>query len=116
MIRTRKIIGQFYENKAIEYLQNKGYRIIDRNIFVGHKEVDILCRNDENKINIIVEVKYKNINLKEAIFYLNLHKKKQYLEEILESEFLEEKYNLDGEWRIDFILYANDGMEHFLNI
>ncbi len=84
MIKTRKIIGQFYENKAIEYLENKGYRIIDRNIYMGHKEVDILCRNDKEQINVIVEVKYKNISSEEIIFYVDLYKKKKHLYEVLE--------------------------------
>ena len=115
MIKIKKIIGTFYENKAIEYLQNEGYRIIDRNIYVSHKEIDILCRNDKQKINVIVEVKYKNITLEDAVFFINLYKKIKHLYEILESCILD-KYGLDGEWRIDFILFANNGMKHFYNI
>ena len=75
----KKIIGRFYENKAIAYLQEEGYRIIDKNIFVSHKEVDILCRDDKEKINVIVEVKYKNIILEEAFFFINLYKKNKFL-------------------------------------
>jgi Holliday junction resolvase-like predicted endonuclease len=112
----KKIIGKFYENKAISYLQEKGYRIIDKNIYVSHKEVDILCRDDKEKINIIVEVKYKNISLEEGFCFINLYKKNKFLYEILESCILEDKYSLDGQWRIDFILFTNNGMEHFYNI
>lgn len=116
MIRIRKIIGTFYENKAIIYLENLGYRIIDKNIYVNHKEVDILCRDDINNINIIVEVKYKNIDLNESFFFINLYNKQKNLYDILESGVLEEKYKLTGDWRIDFILFTNNGMEHFYNI
>jgi Holliday junction resolvase-like predicted endonuclease len=116
MIRIKKIIGEFYENKAIIYLQNQGYRIIDTNIYFKHKEIDILCRNDKEDMNVIVEVKYKNITLEESVFFINLFHKKKYLYEILESGFLETKYNLTGEWRVDFILFTNNGMEHFYNI
>ena len=116
MIRIKKIIGKFYENKAIEYLQNNGYKIIDTNIYVNHKEIDILCRNEEDKINVIVEVKYKNISTEEAFFFLNLYNKKKHLYEILESNILEDRYHLDGCWRVDFILFTNDGIEHIYNI
>lgn len=82
-------IGRFFEEKACEYLKEKGLRIVERNFCVRQGEIDIVAR-DENTL-VFVEVKYrknrsaglpqeavtyakqKQIS-KVALFYLSFHK------------------------------------------
>lgn len=42
-----KSLGRCGENHAALYLLEKGYRIIGRNVRVGHAEIDIIAENDE---------------------------------------------------------------------
>ena len=49
-------LGKLGEDLAVEYLQGKGYQILERNWRSGHKEIDIIALNDDSVL-IIVEVK-----------------------------------------------------------
>lgn len=48
-------LGRLGEEKAADYLQQKGYIILDRNWHLKHRELDIVCMY-ENML-VIVEVK-----------------------------------------------------------
>ena len=48
-------LGKLGEDLAVDYLVNKGYRILERNWRSGHKEIDIIALID--KVLAIVEVK-----------------------------------------------------------
>lgn len=54
-MNTKQEIGHAGEQAAIEYLEQEGYRILERNWRIGHREVDIICTDGE--LIIIVEVK-----------------------------------------------------------
>lgn len=45
-MNTREF-GKLGENSAAEYLKEKGYRIIGQNVYVGHREVDIIAENED---------------------------------------------------------------------
>jgi putative endonuclease len=47
--------GDRYELEAREHLERLGYEIIATNFRVGHKEIDIICRDKEELV--FVEVK-----------------------------------------------------------
>ncbi len=53
-MNTREF-GKLGEDSAAEYLMSHGYHILDRNVFAGHREVDIIAEN-ENYI-VFAEVK-----------------------------------------------------------
>ncbi len=55
MKTEKQKLGNIGENKAVEYLKRKGYKIIQRNFQYGHHELDIVC-SDGNDL-VIVEVK-----------------------------------------------------------
>jgi putative endonuclease len=55
---SRKIIGQYSENLAVEHLKQKGYQLIDRNYRSPFGEIDIIMR--DKKQLIFVEVKSRN--------------------------------------------------------
>jgi putative endonuclease len=51
----RKEFGTNAERLAALYLEQQGFEILERNFRVGHKEIDIIAKND--KVVIFVEVK-----------------------------------------------------------
>ena len=56
MDNSRKI-GNKYEDMALEYLQNKGYFIIEKNFQVRQGEIDIIAR--DGSTIVFIEVKYR---------------------------------------------------------
>ncbi len=54
---NKRSIGSEYENMAVEYLKNHGYKIIERNFYCKQGEIDIIAKN-ENYL-VFVEVKYR---------------------------------------------------------
>lgn len=57
ILRT-DIAGKVYENKAVEYLINKGYKILERNFLCKLGEMDIIAEKDGRII--FVEVKERS--------------------------------------------------------
>ncbi len=51
----KRQLGRLGESSAAEYLISHGYHIIDRNVFIGHAEIDIIAENESNIV--FVEVK-----------------------------------------------------------
>lgn len=51
----RKEFGTNIERLACDYLESKGFEILERNYRVGHKEIDIIAR--KAKMVVFVEVK-----------------------------------------------------------
>jgi len=58
-MNTRKV-GQYYEDKAVEYLGQQDYQIIERNYRCRYGEIDIIARDQEYLV--FVEVKYRRSN------------------------------------------------------
>lgn len=52
---NKKEFGYKGEESAASFLCGKGFNIIDRNVKLGHSEIDIIAKNDKNII--FVEVK-----------------------------------------------------------
>lgn len=59
-MKVRSNIGRKGESIAIEYLENNGYKIINRNYYSRFGEIDIIAKK-ENYI-IFAEVKTRKIN------------------------------------------------------
>ena len=51
-------IGKNGEDLAVEYLVNKGYKILERNWRSGHKEIDIIAMDGDTLV--VVEVKCRS--------------------------------------------------------
>jgi putative endonuclease len=52
--------GKKGETIAAEYLQKKGYKIIDTNWRSGKNEIDIVAREESGKYVVVVEVKSRH--------------------------------------------------------
>lgn len=52
---SKRSQGAFYENLACSFLQSKGYRILDRNVYILRKELDLVALDRDTVV--FVEVK-----------------------------------------------------------
>lgn len=55
--RGKRQEGYLWEEKAAEYLKQKGYRILQRNFYSRYGEIDIVAKDREYLV--FVEVKYR---------------------------------------------------------
>lgn len=55
---THNDTGNWGETKACEFLQNKGFEILEKNYRYKHTEVDLIAK--KNKLLIFVEVKTRS--------------------------------------------------------
>lgn len=54
---NRRRTGARYERQAAEYLEKKGYRILERNFYTRYGEIDIIAR--DGRYLVFLEVKYR---------------------------------------------------------
>ncbi len=90
--------GKFYEDKAVEYLKLKGYRILRRNFRSHYGEIDIIAK--DKKYICFIEVKARNSNYlvsgKEAVDFRKIEK-------IRKTALFYAKDNLDRLFRFDVL-------------
>ena len=107
-------IGIEAESKACEYLQNKGYKIIERNYRNRFCEIDIVCFNTE--YICLVEVKYrKNSNYGGGAGAINRDKQNR-LRRAFEYWLMKNENYSNLQPRIDVVLVDQDcNIEHIEN-
>jgi putative endonuclease len=105
--------GNEAEKLALEFLENKGYKLVKKNARYGHAEVDLIVQQ-QHKL-IFVEVKYRR-NLDYGMPEGFVNKKKKFLYRLLAEDFIY-RNNWQGEYRFDIISLVKDGnklvYEHF---
>ncbi|MDX1446259.1 YraN family protein [Lishizhenia sp.] len=94
-----QILGKIGEDLAVEYLLNKGYKLIDRNYRFGRNEVDIIVA-DENQI-IFVEVKTRNNNNIGEPYQAVTRKKQRQIIKVAHNFIVENEVELEA--RLDVI-------------
>lgn len=59
MTTKRKKLGKWGEDKAIDYLDKKGFRILDRNVYTAYGEIDIVAETalENSALTVFIEVK-----------------------------------------------------------
>lgn len=72
-LHIRNSVGLTGENEAVDLLEKKGYRILERNWKMGHLEVDIIAENKE--VIAFVEVKARTSDFKRPEQYVDAAKK-----------------------------------------
>ena len=104
MGKRKQQIGKWGENLAAAYLEGKGYKILERNIYTPYGEIDIIALHEEDKENylVFVEVKTRTTlefgNPEDAV----TQRKKEHLLAAIES-YLQEKPELDFSRQVDVI-------------
>ena len=58
-------LGKWGENLAAEYLQDKGYEILERDWKSGHHDLDIVAKEDDTLV--VVEVKTRRSSASSAL-------------------------------------------------
>ncbi len=57
MTDSHRHIGNKAEDLACEYLQNKGWEILERNYYSGHSEIDIIARDGSSIVFLEVKMR-----------------------------------------------------------
>ncbi|MCX6816560.1 MAG: YraN family protein [Candidatus Beckwithbacteria bacterium] len=110
------IKGREGEEKAVKFLKNKGYRILERNWHTRFGEIDIICEKD--KILVFVEVKTKTSDqFGEPWEMVNAHKIKQI--QMTGEAYLQKFPIFNNQFpmkRIDIIGVYPGKIEHWENV
>lgn len=108
----KKIVGQKFENLAVNYLKNKGYTILKQNYRNTLGEIDIIAKDADYLV--FVEVKYRT-SLKfgrpaEAVSFYKQNKIRQ-----VATLYLKSKKMLNSLVRFDCIEILNDEINHIID-
>lgn len=105
MITKRREFGDLGEKIAQEYLENKGYRIIDRNYSKRWGEIDLIAESPEKEL-VFAEIKTRETGKAPSVFYpedsVNFAKQRK-LVKTAQTFLYENKYLEDTCWQIDVI-------------
>ena len=96
----RKKVGNFGEKIAISYLKRKGYKIIDRNVKISYKEIDIIASIKEKIVFFEVKTRASR-SLGSAEEAINT-KKMKFLKKAVSYYIKENKIDAN-KTRLDFI-------------
>ncbi len=100
--------GNLAENRAVEFLQNDSFRIVERNFYSRFGEIDIIALKDE--ILHFIEVKSGK---GEPIYKITPSKIAKIKKTI---QFFFNKTKLDFDYCIDALIVKEDNIELFENI
>lgn len=100
MSNQKQALGRWGEAAAAEYLQAKGYQIVERNSRNEYGELDLVARQGD--CTVFVEVKTRSSKRfgypEEAVTPV----KQQHLLEAAQT-YLQAHPELDGDWRMDVV-------------
>lgn len=101
--------GLLGEDSAIKYLQNKGYKILERNYSTKMGEIDIIAEKDG--VIVFVEVKNRENNrYGEPIEAVSKEKQRKIIASA--NYYIVKKKLFDHALRFDVISILRDNMEH----
>ena len=110
---NKRKIGKFYEDKAIEFLENNNYKIIDRNFFTNIGEIDIIAKNDDYLV--FIEVKFRSSN-EYGLGYEAVNKHKQnIIMKVAQIYLYKNKISFDSKIRFDVLSIDKNNMVIFKN-
>lgn len=117
-------LGKWGEEKAGEYLKNKGYKILEKNFKRKWGELDIIAK--KKKVLVFVEVKtIKKYNLKAPIFPEDEidEKKEKQLKKMAQIYLSYKKIKIDTPCQIDIVAIEKQGtgekdfaLRHYANV
>ncbi|OOB79306.1 MAG: YraN family protein [Epulopiscium sp. Nuni2H_MBin003] len=108
---NKRQIGSMYEVKAEEYLEKKGYIILENNFRNRTGEIDIIAK--DNEYIVFVEVKFRT-NTKYGLPREAVNRVKQ--KNIINvAKFYIERKKLDSFFRFDVVEVFNNDIKHIIN-
>jgi putative endonuclease len=105
---TRQSTGRWGEDLAVDFLQRKGYSILERNVHTPYGEIDIIAEDKDLPLLIFVEVKTrrsKQFGLPEDA--VNLRKQNHFRSAA--EYYLQQHPDFTGAARLDVI-----AIQHYL--
>ena len=64
-------LGKWGENCAAEYLQRKGYTIVVRDWKSGHRDIDIVAKDNETLVFVEVKTRRNRVFIENYLFISN---------------------------------------------
>lgn len=107
-------LGKKGEQIAVKYLKGEGYRIIVRNWYCDHREIDIIARKDDQIV--IVEVKTRESDYFEEPWEAVSKTKIRNVVEAAEAWLIQEQVDLETRFDVISIVFGDDGnyeLTHF---
>ncbi len=101
-----KEVGQKGEAVAADYLQSLGYRVEQRNVMLGHDEIDLIALDPVDEVLVFAEVKTRSRFSSTYPPALAADKRKRERLRRSARRWIDE-HAFDGGYRIDLISVAN---------
>ncbi len=109
----KKFLGRVGENKAVEFLKEQGYKILDKNYKTRVGEIDIVCEADGEIV--FVEVKTRsNDRYGSPSLAVDYQKQRKYF--LVATSYLLKKFGTeDKNCRFDVIEIEDGKINHIIN-
>ena len=109
MTSRNRIVGQWGESVAAQYLENNGCEILDRNVHTPYGELDLVIRHDEQIV--FVEVKTRRRATSFGMPEAAVDRRKQAHLLASAQYYLQSKENLPFDWRVDVVAVLGNPSE-----
>ena len=112
-MENKRGVGTRFEDLAVGFLEDKGYRILERNLRFHRDEIDIIAKDGE--AIVFGEVKYRSSEAKgypsEAVDY----KKQRVISKVALYYLTSRLKRTDVACRFDVVSILGDKIEHIKN-
>ncbi|MBE5935296.1 MAG: YraN family protein [Lachnospiraceae bacterium] len=105
-IYSKRCIGNQYEDIAVDYLIKQGYKILERNFYSRHKEIDIIAR--DKQYIVFVEVKYRKDDSKGSALESISYRKKMNIIKSAKFYLYKHYYGRDIPVRFDVVCIQDE--------
>ncbi|MBI4214170.1 MAG: YraN family protein [Chloroflexi bacterium] len=116
-MHSRRDLGQWGEDRAVEHLRRAGYTIVDRNVRSGLGEIDIVAR--DGGCLVFVEVRTRRSSQMAPEESVGVLKQERLAR--LGADYLAKSGIPDAEWRVDVVAIEQNTagdlvrLEHFVS-
>lgn len=114
MIWNKRDFGNLYETKALNFLEDKGFILLERNFYIKGGELDLIMRDQD--FIVFVEVRSLKFNEDRDIYSTLSSSKKKNLSKTINHWLYKNKMQ-DCPWRFDYVgVTIKEGeysIEHF---
>lgn len=118
-MKTTRVIGREYEEKAAVFLEAAGYRVLDRNVNYKWGEIDLVVLDSARNELVFVEVRSRGENAmvapEESVGFTKLKRLTRAIETYLVSDLYGEKRVEPAGIRIDLVAFDGDRIAHWMN-
>ena len=111
---STRSVGASYESTACEFLERKGYKILERNYRVKIGEIDIIASDGETLV--FVEVKYRKSDAQGGAEHAISRGKQRTIARVAQWYMAEKDININRTYcRFDAVLIDADEITHIEN-